>query len=87
LVGLDGFSADALSTKLIDMFKERLIEFEMPISLKDMKISREQYESKRESLIKYAENDSGILSNPRDVDYKDFVKIFECIYEGKEIDF
>ncbi len=87
LVGLDGSSADALSTKLIDMFKERLVEFEMPISLKDMKISREQYESKLESLIKYAENDSGILSNPRDADYEDFVKIFECIYEGKEIDF
>jgi len=87
LVGLDSSSVDVLSTKLIDMFKERLIKFEMPISLKDMKISREQYESKLESLIKYAENDSGILSNPRDVDYEDFVKIFECIYEGKEIEF
>ncbi len=87
LVGLDYSSVDVLSTKLIEIFKERLISFNMPISLRDMKISRDQYESNLESLIKFAENDSGILSNPRDADYDDFVRIFECIYEGKEIDF
>jgi alcohol dehydrogenase class IV len=87
LVGLDGSSADELSTKFIETFKKRLIKFEMPISLKDMKISKENFESNLDTLIRYAENDSGILSNPRDADYDDFVKIFEYIFEGKEIDF
>jgi alcohol dehydrogenase class IV len=76
-----------LSIKLIDLFKELLIKLEMPISLKDMKISKEQYEANLESLINFAENDSGMLSNPRDADYEDFEKIFECVYEGQEIGF
>lgn len=87
LAGLDGSSDAELSKVLVDSFKELLIKLEMPISLKDMNISREQYETNLESLINYAENDSGSLSNPRDADYEDFEKIFECVYEGKEIDF
>jgi len=87
LAGLDGSSDAELSIKLIDLYKELLIRLEMPVSLKDMEISRDQYEAKLESLINYAENDSGMLSNPRDAEYEDFEKIFECVYEGKEIDF
>jgi alcohol dehydrogenase class IV len=87
LAGLEGFSDAELSIKLINLFKELLIKLEMPISLKDMKISKEQYEANLESLINFAENDSGMLSNPRDADYEDFEKIFECVYEGQEIDF
>ncbi|MFX0185770.1 MAG: iron-containing alcohol dehydrogenase [Candidatus Hodarchaeota archaeon] len=87
LAGLDGSSDAELSKVLVDSFKELLIKLEMPISLKDMNISREQYDTNLESLINYAENDSGSLSNPRDANYEDFVKIFECVYKGKEIDF
>ncbi|MHA2227284.1 MAG: iron-containing alcohol dehydrogenase [Candidatus Hodarchaeales archaeon] len=84
---LDGSSDSELSTQFIDIFKDRLIKFNMPISLKEMKISKEQYESKSKSLITYAENDSGMLSNPRDATYDDFAKIFNYLYDGIEIDF
>ncbi|MFX0206056.1 MAG: iron-containing alcohol dehydrogenase [Candidatus Hodarchaeota archaeon] len=87
LVSLDGSSSSELAISLINSFKELLIQLKMPLSLKDMNISREQYEANLESLVNYAENDSGSLSNPRDADYNDFVKIFEYAYEGKEIDF
>ncbi|MFX0050007.1 MAG: iron-containing alcohol dehydrogenase [Candidatus Hermodarchaeota archaeon] len=87
LAGLDGSSSAELAINLVNSFKELIIQLEMPLSLKDMNISREQYEVNRESLVNYAENDSGSLSNPRDADYNDFVKLFEYAYEGKEVDF
>ncbi len=87
LVGMDGVSDEELSIKLINAFKALIVNLELPLSLNDMKISREQYKAKFESLIDYALNDSGTLSNPRPLDYEDFEKIFECAYEGKEIDF
>ena len=87
LTGFYDASDEELATKFINAFKELLIKLEMPLSLKEMKIPREKYETHFESLINYALNDSGTLSNPRNLDYDDFVKIFEYVYEGKEIDF
>ena len=87
LGGLTGDSDEELSVKLINAFKDLLVKLELPLSLEDMNISREQYETNLESLIDYALNDSGTLSNPRPLDYEDFEKIFEYAYEGKEIDF
>ncbi|MHA2244624.1 MAG: iron-containing alcohol dehydrogenase [Candidatus Hodarchaeales archaeon] len=87
LVNLTGSSDEELTAELNAAFKDLLIKLELPLSLKDMKISREQYEAKCGSLIDYALNDSGTLTNPRPVDYEDFEKIFEYAYEGKEIDF
>lgn len=87
LIGLNEASDEELTTRLISAFKDLLMELELPLSLKDLKITREQYEARRESLIEYALNDSGSLSNPRSLDYEDFTQIFEYVFEGKEIDF
>lgn len=87
LVGLHGTSNEESATKFIDTFKKFLIKLNMPLSLKEMEIPKKKYESHFESLINYALNDSGALSNPRTINYNDFVKIFEYIFEGKEIDF
>ncbi len=87
LAGLEGASDEELSVKLINAYRKFLIKLEFPLSLKDMGVTREQYETNRESLIDFALNDSGNLSNPRPVDYEDIEKIFEYVFEGKEIDF
>ncbi|MFX1514160.1 MAG: iron-containing alcohol dehydrogenase [Promethearchaeota archaeon] len=85
LAGLPGSSNEELADKLIDAFKELLIKLEMPVSLKDMKISKEQYKAKREILIEYALNDSGSISNPVIPEYEDFERIFERFYAGSEL--
>jgi len=87
LAGFTGDSDEELAHKLIIAFKELLVKLEMPICLEEMNITREQYEANLERLIAYSQNDSGSLSNPRPVDYDDFVKIYEYVYHGKEIDF
>ncbi|MFX0202344.1 MAG: iron-containing alcohol dehydrogenase, partial [Candidatus Hodarchaeota archaeon] len=71
LAGLHGVSNEELATKFIYAFKELLIKLDMPLSLKEMKITKEQYKAHFESLINYALNDSGTLSNPRNVNYDD----------------
>ncbi|MHA1215642.1 MAG: iron-containing alcohol dehydrogenase [Candidatus Hodarchaeales archaeon] len=86
LAGFDG-SDDEVVSKFITGYKNLLLKLEMPISLKDMGVERKAFEDKVESVITYAENDSGTLSNPRPLDHKDFVRILECVYDGKEIDF
>ena len=86
-VGLKGSSNQELIDKLILAMKELLIQLNLPLSLQDMKIDKNTFEERIESVIDFALNDSGTLSNPRPVDYEDYVKIFNYLYEGKEIDF
>lgn len=90
LAQLAGFTADSdekLVRKFIVAFKELLVKLGVPLCLEEMNITQEQYEANLERLIAYSQNDSGSLSNPRPLDYDAFVKIYECVYHGKEIDF
>ncbi len=86
-VGLEGSSNQELTNKLILAMKELLLQLNLPLSLKDMKIDKNSFNDRIEDVIDFALNDSGTLSNPRPVDYEDYVKIFNYLYEGKEIDF
>ena len=76
-----------MAGKFIDSFKELISKLELPLSIRDMGISREIFDQRLENVINYALNDSGTLSNPRPLGYDDFAKILEYMYEGKEIDF
>jgi len=87
LAGFTGASDEELCVKFIDGFRELLLKLGIPLALKDMKITKEQYEANRVSLIEFALNDSGTLSNPRPADYEDFEKIFDHFYDGKAINF
>ncbi|MCK5347157.1 MAG: iron-containing alcohol dehydrogenase, partial [Candidatus Heimdallarchaeota archaeon] len=86
-IGMKGKSAEELTEKLILGLNNLLIELDLPLSLEEMGVSKEKYDSKIEAVIEYALNDSGTLSNPRSVDYEDYVKIFDYFYTGKELDF
>lgn len=87
LAGLEGASDEELVEKLINVYREFLVNLELPLSLKDMGVTEGQYKANYESLINFALNDTGSLSNPRPIDYEDIEKIFDYAYEGKEIDF
>jgi alcohol dehydrogenase class IV len=87
LVGFDCSTDEALVKKLIDAHKRLLQKLGMPLSLKEIGISREIFDQKLKNAIEYALNDSGTLSNPRPIDYEDYKKVFNYLYEGKELDF
>ncbi|MHA1977768.1 MAG: iron-containing alcohol dehydrogenase [Candidatus Hodarchaeales archaeon] len=86
-VGMKGKSDVELTDKLILGLKNLLIELDLPLSLAAMGVTKKVFNSKIESVIEYALNDSGTLSNPRPADYEDYVKIFEYLFDGKELDF
>ncbi len=86
-VGLEDGSNEELTENLIAAFKKLLIELELPVSLQDMGVSKEEYDSNIEAVIDFSLNDSGTLSNPRRVDYEDYVKIYNSFFNGEEIDF
>jgi alcohol dehydrogenase class IV len=87
LAGFTGTSKEELTRTFIGAFKAFLVNLEVPLCLEEMNITRDQYEANLERLVAYSQNDSGALSNPRPLDYDAFVKIYECVYHGKEIDF
>ncbi|PWI48262.1 hypothetical protein CEE45_07350 [Candidatus Heimdallarchaeota archaeon B3_Heim] len=86
-IGLNGNSEEELTEQLISGVKDLLGELDMPLSLQEMGVTKEKYDSEIETVIEYALNDSGTLSNPRPVDYEDYVKIFEKLFLGNELDF
>ena len=86
-VNIQGESDEELTENLIDLMKNLLLKLEMPLSLEQMNITKDQYDKNIEQVIDYALNDSGTLSNPRSVDYEDYVKIFDSMFNGTEIDF
>ncbi len=87
LAGFTGSSDGDLAKKLIDGFRDLLKRLKMPMSLKEMDISKEVFDQNLDKAIEYALNDSGTLSNPRPLDYEDYKQIFTYLFEGKEIDF
>ncbi|NHJ01232.1 MAG: iron-containing alcohol dehydrogenase [Candidatus Heimdallarchaeota archaeon] len=86
LVGYTG-TAGEIVTNFVSSFKELLLNLELPLSLLEMKVTEEEFQSNLEDLIAFAENDSGTLSNPRSIAHDDFITIFKCVFEGKDIDF
>ena len=64
-----------------------LIDLDLPISLQEMGVTKERYDTEIEAVIDFSLNDSGSLSNPREVDYEDYVKIYSAMFSGKELDF
>lgn len=85
IAGIPGSSKEEIVNKFIVELKNYLIKLGLPVSLQEMGISEEQFTENKDSLIKYAENDSGTLSNPRMIDHSDFVTIFEAFYKGDEL--
>lgn len=87
LVGFTGNSDKDLTKKLIDGFRDLLIQLKLPVSLRELEISDKIFNQRLDSAIEYALNDSGTLSNPRPLDYEDYKRIFNYLFEGKELDF
>nr|HDO81468.1 iron-containing alcohol dehydrogenase [Candidatus Bathyarchaeota archaeon] len=72
--------------KLTQLFKDFITGLNVPVALKDLGISREEYEAKKEVLVKYAFEDPTTIFSLRPVSVKDYEKLFDYAYEGKDVD-
>lgn len=73
----------ALVKKIFDL----LTAIDIPHSLNKTEISKEDFETRLDKLTENAGQDSTAVTIKRTASNEEFRKLFECIYEGKEVAF
>lgn len=86
-IGLEGDSDKALCDAYIQFIRDLSQQLGIPSSLKAYGIDEAKFRSKLPTISENAEKDACTGSNPRVTTAVDFESIFNCVYEGKDIDF
>ena len=79
----DKQAANVLVTKIKELAKE----INLPLKVKDLGISKEEYEKNVDMLIRLCFESAISAMSPRSTGGEDFSKMFLYAYEGKDIDF
>lgn len=86
-IGISDGSDEGKARKLIEAIRNLMKEIEEPLSIREMNISREEFEAKLDELIGKANESTGTIVNPRVPSEEDYRKLFLYAYEGKNVDF
>jgi alcohol dehydrogenase class IV len=86
-IGIEAKTDEEAVEKLIEAVKKLNREVGEPASIKELGISREDFEKRLEDLVTRAANSSCTFMNPRVPDVDDTRKLFLYAYEGKKVDF
>ena len=86
-LGLEGNTAEELTDAYNNMLRDMNRQLDIPLTLKDYGLSREDFEANLDKISENAVKDACTGSNPRQCSKEDFVKLFTCIYEGNKVDF
>jgi alcohol dehydrogenase class IV len=73
--------------KLVSNIKRLRKDVDLPASIKEAGIAEKQFQSKLNYLVETAEKDVCTQINPRDTSAEDFRRLFQGLYEGKDVDF
>jgi alcohol dehydrogenase class IV len=73
--------------EFVDKIFNLMDEIDIPRSLKDAGIKREDYDANLDKLMENSLMDATIGTLPRIPTDEDFHKLWECVYEGKTVDF
>ena len=73
--------------KVVDKIKELEKACDFPGNLKDLGISKEDFEKNVDKLISLCYQSSSSVMSPRAPDTEDYTKLFTYAFEGKDIDF
>lgn len=85
-LGLNG-SDEEIANKLISMIRGLNNKFDIKLNLRDFGIKEDEFKEKLPNIAKNAVADACTGSNPRSIDPETMEKLFEYVYEGKDIDF
>lgn len=86
-IGLEGDNDKDLCDAYVEFIRDLNQQMNIPSSLKSYGIDKTEFKSKLPIISENAEKDACTGSNPRVTTSDDFEKIFECVYEGQEINF
>ncbi|HIH77477.1 MAG TPA: iron-containing alcohol dehydrogenase [Halobacteria archaeon] len=73
--------------EFVDKIFNLMDEIDIPRSLKDAGIKREDYDANLDKLMENSLMDATIGTLPRIPTDEDFHKLWECVYEGRTVDF
>jgi alcohol dehydrogenase class IV len=86
-IGIEAKTDEEAVEKLIEAVRRLDREVEEPASLKELGISRTDFEKRLDDLATRAANSTCTFMNPRVPDVEDTKKLFIYAYEGKKVDF
>jgi alcohol dehydrogenase class IV len=72
---------------IVTFVKNILTSLNIPKTLKDLDISKEDWNNKFDKLVEFAKTDMIAVFNPRPTSEEEFRKIYEYAWEGKSVDF
>ncbi|MGM9974743.1 MAG: iron-containing alcohol dehydrogenase [Clostridiaceae bacterium] len=86
-LNLPGSTNEELVDSLTAMIKELNKAMNIPASLKEYGISKEDFDKNVDYISENAVKDACTGSNPRPITTEEMKKLFQCVYEGKKVDF
>ena len=86
-LGLEGENSEALTESLCALIRDMDKSLNIPLTLKDYGISEEEFKNKVALISETALEDACTGSNPRPISKDEMIKLFECIYYGKKVEF
>jgi len=86
-IGIEAKTDEEAVKKLVEAVRRLDREVGEPASIKEMGISKKDFEKRLDDLVTRAANSSCTFMNPRVPDVEDTRKLFIYAYEGKKIDF
>ena len=86
-IGNRPLTPESLTRCLIDAVRDLETRLGSSTSVASLGVSRGDYAAALETLMDHAENDTSIVSGPRQADRAELEKIFWHAYDGKTIDF
>ncbi|WP_250228482.1 iron-containing alcohol dehydrogenase [Anaeropeptidivorans aminofermentans] len=86
-LGLEGENSEALTESLCALIRDMDKSLNIPLTLKDYGISEEEFKNKVALISERALEDACTGSNPRPISKDEMIKLFECIYYGKKVEF
>lgn len=87
MLGLSGNSDEELVDSLVNMITDLNKELDIPLTLKEYGVSKEEFDKNVEYVSKNAVLDACTGSNPRTIDDDNMIKLFKAAYDGLEVNF
>ncbi|WP_054252727.1 iron-containing alcohol dehydrogenase [Neofamilia massiliensis] len=85
-LGLSG-TDEEIANELIKMIRGLNAKFDIKNNLRDFGIKEDEFKEKIDAIATNAVADACTGSNPRSIDVATMKKLFEYVYEGKDLDF
>ncbi len=86
-IGIEAKTDEEAVEKLVETVRRLDREMGEPASIREMGISREDFEKRLDDLVARAANSSCTFMNPRVPNLEDTRKLFICAYEGRRVNF